>query len=169
MLTFGQVQSTLKCRGGKMAFKRWMYRGGHPNIFAKIQNRGWAILHSLGIFPERFVTLEVVGRKSGKIVSFPLAMIVMNGERFLVSMLGDDTNWVRNVRAASGKARLVHGIREQVLLEEVDIRQRAPILKAYLKIAPGARPHIPVSKDAPIAEFEKIASKYPVFRLETVG
>jgi hypothetical protein len=151
-----------------MAFKRWMYRGGRPHLFAKIQNRGWAILHSLGILPDRFVTLEVVGRKSGKIVRFPLAMTVLNGERYLVSMLGEGTNWVRNVRAANGKARLVHGIREQVLLIEVDSSQRAPILKAYLQIAPGARPHFPVSKDAPVSEFEKIASKYPVFRLETV-
>ncbi len=152
-----------------MAFKRWMYRGGHPNRLAKIQNRGWAILHSLGIFPDRFVTLEVVGRKSGKIISFPLAMTVMNGERYLVSMLGEDANWVRNVRAANGRARLVHGISEQVLLEEVEIRQRAPVLKAYLQLAPGARPHIPIRKDASIAEFEKIAPEYPVFRLETVS
>ena len=151
-----------------MAFKRWMYRGGSPNLFAKIQNRGWAILHSLGIFPNRFVTLEVVGRKSGKIISFPLAMTVMNGERYLVSMLGEETNWVQNVRAAGGKEMLVHGIREQVLLEEVDIRQRAPILNVYLQIAPGARPHIPINKDASISEFEKIASKYPIFRVETI-
>lgn len=152
-----------------MAFKQWLYRGGHPNSLAKMINRGWAILHSLGIYPDRFVTLEVVGRKSGKTVSFPLAMTVMNGERYLVSMLGEETNWVRNVRAANGIARLVHGISEQVLLVEVDIRQRAPILKAYLQIAPGARPHIPISKDAPISEFEKIASKYPVFKLEQVN
>ena len=138
-----------------MAFKRWMYRGGRPNKIAKIQNRFWAILHSLGILPDRFVTLEVVGRKSGKMISFPLAMTVMNGERYLVSMLGEETNWVRNVKAAGGKARLRHGISEQVLLEEVDVRQRAPILKAYLQLAPGARPHIPISKDAPVSEFEK--------------
>jgi hypothetical protein len=143
-----------------------MYRGGRPNILARIQNRGWAILHSLGIFPERFVTLEVAGRISGKIVSFPLAMVTQNGERYLVSMLGEDVNWVRNVRAAGGKARLVHGIREQVLLEEVEAGQRAPVLKAYLQIAPGARPHMRVSKDAPLSEFEKIAAQFPVFRLK---
>ncbi len=151
-----------------MAFKRWLYRGGHPNTLAKIMNRGWAILHSLGIFPERFVTLEVAGRKSGKMISFPLAMVTLNGERYLVSMLGEDTNWVRNVRAANGKAQLAHGIREHVLLEEVEISQRAPILKAYLQIAPGARPHIPISKDAPVSEFENIAAQYPVFRVETI-
>ncbi len=150
-----------------MAFKRWMYRGGRPNTIAKIQNRFWAIVHSLGILPDSFVTLEVAGRKSGQVISFPLAMTVMNGERYLVSMLGEETNWVRNVKAAGGKATLRHGTSEQVLLEEVDVRQRAPILKAYLQLARGARPHIPVSKDAPVSEFEKIASKYPVFRVET--
>jgi len=151
-----------------MAFKRWMYREGRPNLLAKVLNRGWAIIHSLGIFPNWLVTLEVVGRKSGKMTSFPLAMTVINGERYLVSMLGADTNWVRNIQAAGGRARLRHGISEQVFLQEVDISQRAPILKAYLQLAPGARPHISVSKDAPISEFEKIASKYPVFRLDTI-
>ena len=151
-----------------MAFKRWLYRGGHPNELAKIINRGWAAIHSLGVFPNSMVTLEVVGRKSGTTVSFPLAMTIVNGERYLVSMLGENTNWVKNVKAAGGKAMLRHGRSEQVHLVEVDIGQRAPVLKAYLQLAPGARPHIAVSKDAPIAEFEGIASKYPVFRVENV-
>ncbi len=151
-----------------MAFKRWLYRGGRPNRLAKTINRGWAFVHSLGLFPNYLVTLELVGRQSGKTISFPLAMIVMHGERYLVSMLGTDANWVRNVEAAGGRARLRHGISEHVLLKEVEVSQRAPILKAYLHRAPGARPHILVSKDAPIAEFEKIASQYPVFRVETV-
>src|SRR6266545_6265806 len=112
-----------------------MYRGGRPNKLTKIINRGWAFIHSLGVFPNYLVTLEVVGRQSGKTISFPLAMTVMNGERYLVSMLGEDINWVRNVRDANGKARLRHGISEQVFLEEVDTKQRAPILKAYLKLA----------------------------------
>src|SRR5512144_2757569 len=121
-----------------MALKRWMYRGGRPNKLTKIVNRGWAIFHSLGMFPDYLVTLEVVGRQSGKIISFPLALTVMNGERYLVSMLGEETNWVRNVRSAKGKARLIHGISEQVLLEEVDASQRAPVLKKFLRLAPGA-------------------------------
>ncbi len=147
-----------------MAFKRWMYRGGRPHTLAKILNWGWGILHAWGIFPN-YVTLEVTGRRSGKTVSFPLVMAVVNGERYLVSMLGEEANWVRNLKAAGGKARLRHGRSEQVLLEEVAVSQRAPILKEYLQRAPGARPHIPVNKDAPLSEFEKIASQYPVFRV----
>ncbi len=150
-------------------FKRWEYRDGQPNTLAKIQNRFWAILHSSGILPESFVTLEVAGRKSGKIISFPLAMTSMNGERYLVSMLGEEANWVRNVKAAGGRVTLRHGISEQVILKEVPVEERAPILKAYLQVAPGARPHIPVSRDAPVSEFEKIASEYPVFRLVTTN
>jgi deazaflavin-dependent oxidoreductase (nitroreductase family) len=151
-----------------MAFKRWLYRGGRPHLLAKIMNRGWAILHALGVWPGRFVTLEVPGRKSGKVVSFPLAMVVVDGENYLVSMLGEEANWVRNIRAAGGKARLVHGKSEQVVLEEVEPGQRARILKAYLQIAPGARPHLPVDRDAPLAEFEAIAAQFPVFRVESV-
>lgn len=95
-------------------------------------------------------------------------MVAMNGERYLVSMLGVNVNWIRNVKAAGGVATLRHGVNEQVLLKDVDVSQRAPILKAYLQIAPGARPHIPIDKDAPVSEFEKIASEYPVFKLETI-
>lgn len=152
-----------------MAIKRWMYRGGRPNRLTKIINAGWAFLHTLGIFPRRFVTLQVQGRKSGKTISFPLAMVELNGGRYLVSMLGADANWVQNIKAAGGIARLRHGISEQVILEEVQPSLRAPILKSYLQIAPGARPHIPIHKDAPVMEFEKIASRYPVFKVTTLG
>lgn len=151
-----------------MALKRWLYKGGHPNWIAKLLNDGWAIIHSSGIFPNYLVTLEVVGRQSGKLISFPLAMLMMNNERYLVSMLGEEANWVRNIKAAGGKANLRHGKSEEVILEEVDVSQRAAIIKAYLQIAPGARPHIPVNKDAPISEFEKIASGYPVFKVKGV-
>ena len=32
----------------------------------------------------------------------------------------------------------------------------------------GDHPMMPVTKDAPIAEFENVAAQYPVFKLETV-
>ena len=152
-----------------MAIRKRMYRGGRPNWLARALNRGWAIVHSLGISPNYLVTLKVVGRRSGKTISFPLVMTVMAGERYLVSMLGEEANWVKNVRAAGSRAMLRHGITEQVRLEEVDVSQRAPILKAYLQIAPGARPHMPVTKDAPLSEFENLATQFPVFRVETVN
>ena len=92
-------------------------------------------------------------------------MVVVDGERYLVSMLGADVDWVRNVKAANGKATLRHGRREEVHLEEVAADRRAPVLKAYLKRAPGARPHLPIHKDAPLSEFEQVAARFPVFRV----
>jgi deazaflavin-dependent oxidoreductase (nitroreductase family) len=148
-------------------FHRWLYRGGRPNALARALNRGWAAIHALGIFPNYMVTLEVVGRRSGRSISFPLVMVLVDGKRYLVSMLGTEAAWVRNLRAAHGHATLRHGRTEHVLLEEVTVEKRARVLKAYLQVAPGARPHIPIDKDAPLKAFETIAAQFPVFQVRS--
>ena len=148
--------------------KQWLYRGKRPNWIAKILNRGIAHSVSKTISPDGVVALEVIGRKSGRIVSFPLVMVIVDRQRYLASMLGDKAQWVRNIRTAGGKAMLRRGGQEDVLLEEIPADQRAPLLKAYLQAAPGARPHVPVDKDAPLAEFEKIAVEYPVFHVVSI-
>ncbi len=148
-----------------MQLMKWFYRGGRPNRVASLLNRCSAAVHALGIAPNYLVTLEVRGRRSGRRISVPLVMAVVEGERYLVSMLGTDVDWVRNVKAEGGNVRLRHGRRETVRLEEVPADQRAPVLKAYLKRAPGARPHLSVPKDAPLAAFEQVAAQFPVFRV----
>ncbi len=146
-------------------FKRWLYRGQRPNWIARMLNRAWAAIFSSGVLPDYMVTLEVTGRKSGRTVSLPMAVAVVDGQRYLVSMLGENVQWVNNVRAAGGKAVFQRHGREEVHLEEIPADQRAPILKTYLQRAPGARLHVPVNKDAPLAEFEKIATAFPVFQV----
>lgn len=148
-------------------FTRWMYRGGRPNALARFLNGLSAWVHAFGVWPNYLVTLEVVGRKSGRAISFPLVMLEADGIRYLVSMLGADVAWVHNLRAAGDRAVLKHGRREQVRLVDVPVEQRAPLIKEYLRWAPGARPHVPVSKDAPLSEFERIAPQIPVFRVVT--
>ena len=148
-----------------MNLPKWLYAGGRPNWLATILNRCSAGVHALGIAPNYLITMEVRGRRSGRTVNLPLVMAVVEGERYLVSMLGGEVDWVRNVKAAAGNVALRHGRREQVRLEEVPPEQRAPVLKAYLKRAPGARPHFSVAKDAPLPEFEQIATQFPVFRV----
>ena len=128
-------------------------------------NRVSAAVASLGVTSNYMVTLEVTGRKSGRTISLPVVLALVDGQRYLVSMLGENVNWVQNVRAAGGRAVLQSGGGEEVQLDEVPADQRAPILRAYLKRAPGARPHMPVNQDAPIEEFQKVASAFPVFRL----
>lgn len=114
------------------------------------------------------MTLELRGRRTGRLISFPLVVAEYEGERYLVAMLGEQTNWVHNVRAAGGAAVLRHGRRTPVRLVEVETSARAPILRRYLELAPGARPHIPVDRHAPLAEFDRIAPRFPVFHVTPV-
>ena len=72
---------------------------------------------STGVASNYLVTLEVTGRKSGQIFSLPLVLAIVDGQRYLVSMLGNNVQWVHNVRAAGGKAVLRHGRREEIRLE----------------------------------------------------
>ena len=147
---------------------RTMYAGGRGNTTARRFARFWAVVHSAGPLPRRWVTLEVVGRRTGRVTRFPLGMADWEGNWYLVSMLGDECNWVRNVRAADGLASLRHGRARACHLTEVPVEDRAPILKRYLQKVPGARPHVPVDHTAPLADFEAIAPRFPAFRVEDV-
>jgi len=145
--------------------RRRLYAGGRPTRLARLLNRGQAALHSAGIWPSRLATLQVRGRRSGRVRSLPVVIADIEGERYLVAMLGERAGWVANVRAAGGRAVLRHGRREPVLLEEVEPNARAPILRRYLEVAAGARAHFPLDRRAPVGEFEAIAPQYPVFRV----
>ena len=143
---------------------REMYAGGRADSDARWFARFWGRLFAAGLLPRRWVTLEVPGRISGEIVSFPLGMADLDGRWFLVAMLGE-CNWVANVRANHGDAVLRRRRRRRVHLVEVPADQRAPVLARYVRIAPGGRPHIPVDVNAPLAEFAAVAGRYPVFEV----
>ncbi|WP_405910407.1 nitroreductase/quinone reductase family protein [Streptomyces sp. NBC_00828] len=144
---------------------RWLYQDGRPNRVARLLNRISAIQYASGLAPRNWVVLDVRGRRTGRLISFPVVVANYEGERYLVAMLGENANWVRNVRAADGRAVLRHGRHEIVRLDEVDPDDRAPILRVYLQRAPGARAHIPVDRRAPLEEFARVADRFPVFHI----
>ena len=148
-------------------YLRWLYRGGRPNRFARLQNRASAVVFGAGIWPRRLGALEVRGRRSGRTISFPVVIAREGGERFVVSMLGEQANWVRNVRAAHGHATLRHGRREIVHLNEVGVDDRPAILRRYLAVAREPGPKFPVDRHAPLEELRHIAAQIPVFRITT--
>jgi len=45
--------------------------------------------------------------------------------------------------------------------------ERGPILREYVRIATSGRHHFPVGVGAPLSEFQAIAERYPVYRIET--
>jgi deazaflavin-dependent oxidoreductase (nitroreductase family) len=148
---------------------RLFYRDGRPNRAGRAFGRLWVAIADVGLTPSYIVTLETIGHRTGRSSAIPLVLAEVGGERYAVSMLGEKSPWVHNVRAAGGRAVIRHGGRREVRLVEVPVDERAPVLKSYLGRAMGARPHIPVSPGAPIAAFEAVAGRYPVFRFEPAG
>lgn len=147
---------------------RAMYAGGRGDDTARWFARLWSRLITRGLLPRRWVTLEVIGRTSGRVVAFPLGMADVDGRWYLVSMLGE-CNWVANVRAADGNAVLRRRRARPVHLVEVPVERRGPILRRYVEVAPGGRPHIPVPKGASVAEFQAIADRHPIFEVRDVS
>ena len=144
-------------------YVRWMYQSGRPNWVARPQNRLSSILFGAGILPRRTASLEVTGRRSGRVISFPVVIADWEGEEYLVSMLGKRASWVKNVRAAGGAAVLRRGRKESVRLQELEVAARAPIIRRYAAVAPGGRPHLRLQSNASLEECQALAPSTPVF------
>lgn len=69
-----------------------LYRSGHASRIARFLNAGQARLAAAGVGPGWLVALEVTGRRSGRTISFPVVVADYDNGRYLVSMLGEDTN-----------------------------------------------------------------------------
>lgn len=150
----------------RSACMRLFYRDWRPTRLGRIANRAWAWWAGLGLPPRIIVTLQVHGRETGRLHSNVLVVATHDGQRYLVSMLGDRSEWVKNVRAAGGEAAIKRGRARPVRLTEIAPEERGPVLKAYAGVATSGRRHFPVHHSAPVSEFEAIAARYPVFRVD---
>jgi hypothetical protein len=134
-------------------------------VVEDVYRRVFWVIATLGLPPSFIIRLETEGRRSGRMYTSILLTANQSGERYLVSVLGDGSDWVRNVRAAGGRAAIRHGRRRVVRLEEVPTDQRPPILRAYLKWGLGARAVLELGPSSPIEEFQRIAPDHPTFRI----
>lgn len=150
----------------RSAVMRLFYRGWRPTRFGRWVNRlqGW--WSGRGLPPRLMAALEVRGRVSGRTRSIPVVIATVEGERYLVSMLGPGSDWVKNVEDAHGDAVIRQGRRSRVRLVLVPPQRRAPVLRAYVRVAASGRRHFPLSVDAPLSEFAAIAERYPVYRID---
>jgi len=145
---------------------RLIYRDWRPTLIGRWVGRFMIWWRDLGLPGGVTAVLEVRSRASGHASSVPLVGATLDGEQYLVSMLGPGSNWVKNVEDAHGKAVLRHGGRRPVHLVAVPLDQRAPILREYVRVASSGRKHLPVAVDAPLSEFQAIAERYPVYRID---
>lgn len=144
-----------------------------PRAYLSLQWLG-PLLTTLNLSPRFAVTLEVPGRRSGVVHRTTLVQTDLGGERYLVA-LGGESEWVRNVRAAEGRAVLGRRRREAVVLTEVPVADRAPVLRAYVlrpgraprsrAVAREARDYFGVRPELSLADLAAVAPRYPVFRV----
>jgi deazaflavin-dependent oxidoreductase (nitroreductase family) len=130
-------------------------------------NRMMTALLRLGLGPKRNRLLTTRGRKSGRLHTTPVSLVIDARQRWLVAPYGA-VGWVRNVRA-NGEAHLRRGRRtERVRLHEADPHIAAPVLKRYLEQERIVRPYFDVAPDADLAEFTAEANRHPVFSISTL-
>ena len=140
-----------------------------PSALTRMSNKAFGWLASIGLTPAHMVTIEVKGRRSGRVRSTVVNWVEYEGERYLVSPRGE-SEWVRNVRAAGGEAVIRHGGRQKVKLLEIGAAERAPIIKKYLtENTLSTKAHFGVEPGAPLEEFQRIAGLHPVFRIIPAG
>src|SRR3970282_1918659 len=109
------------------------YRGGRPTRAGRLVHRCWPWLVSRGLTPSKWpgtpvigpATLEVRGRRTGRPRSNMVTWVEYEGDRYFVSMLGEGSEWVRNLRAAGGEAVVRQGARRAGRLEAVPGVERA--------------------------------------------
>ena len=150
----------------RSAYVRLFYRGWRPTRLGRWVNRSMAWWSGLGLPPKIQAALEVRGRVSGRPRTIPVVIASVEGKRYLVSMLGPRSEWVKNVEAAHGDAIIRQGGRRRVHLVPVPSAERAPVLREYVRIATSGRTHFPLPPGAPLSEFEAIAERYPAYRID---
>jgi deazaflavin-dependent oxidoreductase (nitroreductase family) len=111
--------------------------------------------------------LRVRGRTSGEWRSAPVNLLTYEGKRYLVAPRGQ-TQWARNMRAASEGELLLGKKVEHFRAVEISDDEKVPILRAYLKrwkfevgmFFSG------VDGDSTDDAIRQIAPDHPVFRIE---
>ncbi len=149
-------------------YLRYFYRNWRPTALGRLWSRGYAWLVGLGVLPPMLAALHVRDRHTGAVGGVVLVAAEYEGQTYLVSMLGEGSEWVQNVRAAGGKAHLKRRGWREVILREVPTEERAPILKAWCQIATSGRKHLTIPPTAPVASFAHVAADYPVFRIDPI-
>jgi deazaflavin-dependent oxidoreductase (nitroreductase family) len=118
------------------------YRVG---LFERFNNAVMRSLIRAGVRIGTFAVLTVPGRKTGRPVHVPLVVFADGDDQYLVASYGI-VNWVRNLRAAEGRAELRRGrIAEKVTATELPAEQAAPILRYSLMNGPPGIPRVVVS------------------------
>jgi len=136
-----------------------------PSAFERIFNRvlGWIVGAGLGA--QHYQLLEVTGRKSGKVYSAPVDVLLIDDRKFLVCPRGR-AQWVRNAEASGQVWLKKGGTRTRYTVRAVPEIDRPELLREYLdRFKLFVQRYFPVPAGSPASAFVAIANRYPVFEL----
>jgi hypothetical protein len=153
------------------------YRVG---LFVRSNNAVMRSLIRAGAKIGTFAVLTVPGRRTGRLVNVPLVVFPYDGNRYLVASYGV-VNWVRNLRAAAGRAELRRGsASEKIIAIEMPPEQAGPILRFSLQNGPPGIPrlivrifrrffvvpYLDVGMNSSDDDFVRSARNHPVFLVQ---
>ena len=138
-----------------------------PSSVERVFNHIFGVCVSLGVGHDHNYSLQVRGRKSGRLYSTPVNWIEVNGRRYLVCPRGR-AQWVRNAEA-SGLVTLRRGShRIECSLRPVTDAEKPELLKAYLdRFSSVVQRYFPVVAGSSPDAFKPYLDQYPVFEIET--
>lgn len=129
---------------------------------------GWLARHGISLYGS--AELTVVGRTSGVPQRIAVNPLTVDGERFLIAPRGT-TQWVRNLRAAGGRAELRVGRRtESFVGAELadDDPATVGVLREYIRRwgweVEAMLPE-PIKADASVEQLTRVAAQLPMFRV----
>ena len=136
-----------------------------PGAAERVFNRVFGWMVGAGIGSRHYSLLQVKGRKSGKIYSAPVDVLIVGDRKFLVCPRGR-AQWVRNAEA-SGHVWLKKGSeRREYAIREVAESDKPELLREYLdRFKLFVQRYFPVPAGSPSSAFVPIAGRYPVFEL----
>ena len=136
-----------------------------PTSTERLFNKLFGFLVGLGLGLSHNFLLEVRVRKTGRLYSTPVDVLVLDGRRYLVAPRGH-TAWVRNA-LASGTVVLKKGRRrEELRARPLSADEKPAVLKAYLdRFTLPVQRYFPVPAGAPETAFEPLVDRYPAFEL----
>jgi len=139
-----------------------------PPVWLKPMNKVMMAMQKAGIVAGPVRVLTVPGRKSGEPRSTPATPFTLDASLYVVGGYRN-ADWVRNARAA-GAGTVTRGRKSQrVNFVELTAEQARPVLRAFPDKVPtgvGFFKRSGLVKQGTGDEFEALAGRYAVFRLE---
>lgn len=120
---------------------------------------------ALGLCLPHNYLLQVRGRRSGRLYSAPIDLLMIDDRRYLVCPRGR-SQWVRNAEASGRVVLKKAWSRQEFTIRSLPESDKPEILKQYLdRFKTTVQRYFPLPAGSSAPAFAEFASRYPAFEL----